>query len=209
MIWDMTARPNSRPERPGLGEQFDQVLAAAQAGAPWALERLWVVLAPAVAGYLRVQGAGEPDDVTSDTFVAVFGGLRSFRGSEAGFRSWVFTIAHHRLVDERRRRARRPDPVHEQAEAVAERRPGGDVEAEALRALSTERVRRLCDRLSPDQRDVLLLRMVAGLTLEETAATLDKPAGAVKALQHRAVQSLRRQLGAGRDRKELAEGVSP
>lgn len=209
MIWDMTARRN--PAAPRLGEQFDQVLAAAQAGAPWALERLWLALSPVVAGYLRVQGAAEPDDMTSDTFLAAFGGLRSFSGNEAKFRSWVFTIAHHRLVDERRRQARRPQVAGDPVESMSDRLPGGDVEHEALAALSRERVQRLCDRLSPDQRDVLLLRMVAGMTLEETAATVDKPVSAVKALQHRAVLSLRRHLAAetGIGRKEEPEGVSP
>ncbi|MDQ4131774.1 MAG: RNA polymerase sigma factor [Actinomycetota bacterium] len=198
------------PATSRLGEQFEQVLAAAQAGAPWALERLWLALSPVVAGYLRVQGAAEPDELTSDVFLAAFRGLRSFSGNEASFRSWIFTIAHHRLVDERRRHARLPR-TEDDATAVAEHRPGGDVEQEALRALSADRVRQVCDRLSPDQRDVLLLRMVADLSLEETAATVGKPVGAVKSLQHRALESLRRQLAdsGSFDRGNLPEGVSP
>ena len=60
--------------------------------------------------------------------------------------------------------------------------------------MSTERVRRLCDALPPDQRDVLLLRMVAGMTVEQAAEALGKPPGAVKSLQHRAVAALRKQF---------------
>ena len=175
-----------------LGEHFEPVLAAAQCGAPWALERIYEILAPAVAGYLRVQGAVEPEDLTSDVFYSALSRIASFRGNESQFRSWVFTIAHNRLVDERRARMRRPLAVEQDGAEAASTQAGGDVEEEALRRLSTERVRGLCDRLVPDQRDVLLLRMVGGLSLEQTAEALDKTEGAVKALQHRAVGALRR-----------------
>jgi RNA polymerase sigma factor (sigma-70 family) len=171
-------------------------MAAARTGAPWAFERLWQALAPAVAGYLRLQGAMEPDDVTSDVFVSVLTGLESFDGDEDRFRSWVFTIAHRRLVDDWRRRGRRPaladgaaSSEHRQVESA-----GGDVEEEALRRLSEQRVRRMCDLLAPDQRDVLLLRMVAGMSLDQTAEALGKTTIAVKALQHRGVAALRRHL---------------
>jgi len=172
-----------------FGEAFEPILAAARAGAGWAFTRLYEGLAPAVAGYLTVQGASEPDDLTSDVFQRAFTRIGSFSGDEGRFRSWVFTIAHNLLVDDRRRRDRGPVPT-----PLAPEVPGGDVEDDALRRLSEERVRRLCDLLVPDQRDVLLLRLVAGMTLEETAAVTGRTTGAVKALQHRAVASLRRHL---------------
>ena len=183
------------PGRPGaLGEAFDSVLSAARAGAPWAFERLWRSLAPAVSGYMRLQGASEPDDVVSEVFLSVFSRLDSFRGGEDQFRSWVFTIAHRRLVDDWRQRGRRPPAAEGDQSHTLAATPGGDVEEEALRQLSEQRVRRLCDLLAPDQRDVLLLRMVAGLSLEQTADALGKTTTAVKALQHRAVAALRRHL---------------
>ena len=172
-----------------FGESFDSLLAAAQAGAGWAFTRLYEGLAPAVAGYLTVQGAAEPDDLTSEVFQRAFTRMATFSGDEAHFRSWVFTIAHNLLVDDRRRRDRRPPTAPAEADVV-----GGDVEEDALRRLSEDRVRRLCHLLSPDQRDVLLLRLLVGLSLEETAAALERTTGAVKALQHRAVATLRRHL---------------
>jgi RNA polymerase sigma-70 factor (ECF subfamily) len=172
-------------------EGFRSVLAAAQGGAGWALERLWDELAPGVAGYFRVQGAAEPDDLTSEVFIGVFGGIGRFAGGEDAFRSWVFTIAHRRLTDERRRRARRPV-----LELVSDGCPvvGGDVEDDVLRRLATERVRVLCARLSPDQRDVLLLRVVGGLTIDQVAAAVGKSRGAAKASQRRGLATLRREL---------------
>lgn len=111
------------------GLAFDPLLAAAEAGAAWAFDRLYRELSPAVAGYLRVQGAAEPDDLTSDVFFKVFTGMASFAGDAAQFRSWVFTIAHHRLVDERRHQARHPAPAG--LEAAGER-AAGDAEDDAL-----------------------------------------------------------------------------
>jgi RNA polymerase sigma factor (sigma-70 family) len=168
---------------------FDSLLAAAREGAPWAFESLYRDLAPAVAGYLRVQGASEPYDLTSEVFERAFTRIHSFSGTEAQFRSWVFAIAHNRLIDDRRRLTRRPEIADGIPELVA-----GNVEDEAMRRIATERVRRLCGELAPDQRDVILLRMVAALTVEEVAAVVRKSPGAVKALQRRGVAALRRRL---------------
>jgi RNA polymerase sigma factor (sigma-70 family) len=184
-------------QRDRFDGQFDAVLAAARDGAPWALERMFSALAPAVTGYLRVQGSVEPEDLTSDAFVAILRNLRNFQGDEAGFRSWVFTIAHRRLLDERRRRARRPppEPLTDTAEALAPNSPAADdVEGAVERSLGAERVRALCDRLVPDQRDVLLLRLLGDLSIEQIAATLGKSNGAVKALQRRGLAAVGRLL---------------
>jgi RNA polymerase sigma factor (sigma-70 family) len=180
--------------RPGLtiGEGFPSVLDAARARVQWAFERLYSDLAPPVAGYLRVQGATEPDDVTSEVFLGVFTGLGSFDGTEAQFRSWVFTIAHRKLIDERRRLARRRwSPA---GDLAAFDQTGGDVEVDAFDVLGSQRVVEWCAGLSADQRDVLVLRVVGDLTVEQVAEIVGKSAGAVKALQRRALTALRQQL---------------
>jgi RNA polymerase sigma-70 factor (ECF subfamily) len=184
-------------QRDRFDGQFDAVLAAARDGAPWAFERMFTALAPAVTGYLRVQGSAEPEDLTSEVFVAILRNLRNFQGDEAGFRSWVFTIAHRRLLDERRRRARRPMPeslTATTAVAARESPAADDVEGAIDRSLGAERVRALCDRLVPDQRDVLLLRLLADLSIEQIAGTLGKSNGAVKALQRRGLAAVGRLL---------------
>jgi RNA polymerase sigma factor (sigma-70 family) len=184
-------------QRDRFDGQFDAVLAAARDGAPWALERMFTALAPALTGYLRVQGSAEPEDLTSEVFVAILRNLRTFQGDEAGFRSWVFTIAHRRLLDERRRRARRPlpEPLTDIADAAARESPAADeVEGAIERSLGAERVRALCDRLVPDQRDVLLLRLLGDLSIEQIAATLGKSKGAIKALQRRGLAAVGRLL---------------
>lgn len=171
------------------GDRFDDVLRAAQVGAPWAFERLYIQLAPQVARYVRMRGVSDPDDITSEVFLAVFERLADFDGSVAKFRSWLFTIAHRKAVDAHRRLARRP--WVEVADAEAPDLPGGNVEDEALEAIATGRVLALLAGLSEVQRDVLLLRIVADLSVEQVAGALGKSAGAVKQHQRRALSRLR------------------
>jgi len=184
--------PDHAPGHSTIGPGFASVLVAAQTGAPWALERLYHALSPAVLGYLRIQGAADPEDLTTQMFLGVLRRIGSFEGSEEKFRSWVFTIAHSRLIDDRRRTDRRPhlSEAHEDHWD----RAGGDAEQEALERLSSQRVQALCEGLVADQRDVLLLRLMAGLTIEAIAEALEKSEGAVKALQRRGLANLRKIL---------------
>jgi RNA polymerase sigma factor (sigma-70 family) len=170
--------------------EFDNVLVAARSGSPQALTRIFTTLAPVVSGYLRLQGAYEPEDLTSEVFLAVLRNLGSFEGDEAGFRSWVFTIAHRRLLDERRRTVRRPPPVP-LSEAPDTAAPD-DVERTVVDALADENVRALCRRLSADQRDVLLMRLLGRLSIDEIAALMGRTPGSVKALQRRGLLAISR-----------------
>lgn len=172
--------------------EFDTVIAAARGGSAAAFERIFTALSPVVEGYLRLQGAAEPEDLTSEVFVAVLRNVGSFDGDESGFRSWVFTIAHRRLQDERRRSYRRPaaSPLAE----APDRPAADDVERTVAESLATDRVRALCERLSADQREVLLMRLVGPLTVEEVANALGKTEGAVKALQRRGFRAITRMI---------------
>lgn len=174
-----------------LGQSFEPVLAAARLGEGWAFERLFGWLGRPVVAYLRGAGVEDPEGLANETFLRSFRGIDRFEGTEVRFRSWVFAIAHNLIVDDRRRRSRQPRPAP--LEAADEPTVGG-ADDEALVALGNERVRALLARLVPDQRDVILLRLVADMSIEETAATLGKSPGAVKALQHRGVAALRRAL---------------
>src|ERR1700709_714341 len=70
--------------------EFGGNVPLAQDGSPPACQWLYELLAGRVAGYLRLHGAREPDDLTSEVFLRVFDHLHGFEGDEAGFRSWVF-----------------------------------------------------------------------------------------------------------------------
>jgi RNA polymerase sigma factor (sigma-70 family) len=169
-----------------------EIVEAARRGDRAALEALYRHLAPAVLGYLRAQGARDAEDLASETFVGVVRGLSRFRGDERAFRSWVFGICHRRLIDERRRLARhREEPTS--PDDLPERR-GGNVEEEAMARLGSTWARELVARLTGDQRDVLLLRILADLPIEDVGRLLGKSRGAVKSLQRRALLALARQV---------------
>jgi len=175
-----------------LGDAFAAVLAAARAGEEWAWAEIYRDLAGPVTGYLASRGAGEPEDLASETFLQVARGLGSFEGDEGDFRSWVFVIAHRRMQDARRAAKRRPQPAGGEAdEVLAGLRSSLDVEGEVLGGVADERLLTALDGLSDLQRDVLALRVVGDLSVADTAAVLGKTPGAVKVLQHRALRALK------------------
>lgn len=175
-----------------LGDaSFRSVLAAAKSGAAWAWSSLFRDLFGPVTGYLASRGASEPEDTASEVFLKVARNIHDFEGDEASFRSWVFVIAHRSLIDDRRHRSRRPDLTSALPDTAS---AGGNVEDEAVESLVTAELLEAFERLTDTQRDVLALRIVAGLSVDQTAQVLGKRTGAVKALQHRALAALRREL---------------
>lgn len=183
-------------------ETFTSVLLAAQAGASWACTHIWVEYAPAVAAFLAARGSREPEDLTSEVFLAVFDRIRDFSGDVSSFRSFVFSVAYRRLVDELRMRSRRGETAEWSPENDPRRAPSAEEEASSR--LGDERARALLDDLPPDQRDVMVLRIVADLTVEQVAEVLHKRPGAVKALQRRALENLRKKVAPTRTRNDPA-----
>jgi RNA polymerase sigma factor (sigma-70 family) len=132
--------------------------------------------------------------VVGEVFVELVRSLHRFEGDESGFRSWVFTIAHRRLTDARRAAGRRPvAPVpDDQLEPALPTLDGVELVHERL---STEEVVALLDRLGDDQREVLVLRLVAGLRTSEVAEVTGRSPEAVKGLAKRGLARLRTLLG--------------
>jgi RNA polymerase sigma factor (sigma-70 family) len=176
-------------------DQEDALVAAARAGDPDAFGRLWELLAPVVAGYLRTRGVAEPDDVTSEVFLAAFARIGDFVGGGAPLRRFLFTVAHHKSVDDVRRRFGARVPRQVELTEDVDPRHAASAEDEALREVYGEDVQRLLALLPATQREVLLLRVVTGLDVADVAAVLGRSEGAVKQLQHRALTTLRRQVG--------------
>lgn len=174
------------------GEEFETLLAAAQRGTTWACTTIWVTYAPMVSAFLTARGSREPEDLTSEVFLSLFERLEAFVGGEAELRSFVFSIAYRRLVDELRMRSRRGEAAEWTAESDPRQSPSAEVEA--LARLDGARSLALLDTLPPDQRDVMVLRIIADLTVEQVAVVLGKRPGAVKALQRRALENLRRKF---------------
>ena len=187
------ARPGDPSE-----DVFAALLERARSGDGPAWETIYRWLAPAVAGYLRVQGARDVDDLTSEVFLALVRSIGRFAGGAAQFRSFTFVIAHRRLQDERRSRARQlRRTVDEPVDADPSLDSAGlDPADAALAALGRGKVVAMCGRLAADQRDVVLLRIVGDLSVEQVAEALGRSSGAVKQLQRRAFEHLRKEISA-------------
>lgn len=172
---------------------FEVRLDRARRGEATAWSELYHQLAPLVIGYLRAQRLPDPDDVAGEVMLEVVRDVHRFSGDADGFRSWVLTIAHHRLLDARRRDARRPatSTTHEQLGAPP---APDDPEAETLAALGFGELEPALARLTEDQRTVLLLRVIGDLPIAEVARITGRRQGAVKQLQRRAAAAMRRAL---------------
>jgi RNA polymerase sigma-70 factor (ECF subfamily) len=177
---------------------FGQLLAGARTGDGAGFDGLYRWLARPIARFASARGADDPEGIANETFLRVFRSLPSFDGDAPAFRAWVHLIARNLMVDAHRAQTRRPVRL----DAEVPDQPTVAADEQALDNLASEDVRATLEALTADQRDVILLRMVADLSLTETAAALDKPVSAVKRLQARALRRLQHQILDGRSPDE-------
>jgi RNA polymerase sigma-70 factor, ECF subfamily len=174
-------------------------LVGARRREPAAVACVYAAYAPALFRFFMAAVGDRPtaEDLTGDVFKSAIESLPRFRGPVEALGGWLFRIARHDLSDYRRRQAHNPvQPLDDLPEEAALAAGAMDPEELALERVEGERVLAALRQLTPDQREVLLLRMVANLTAPEVAGILHKSTEAVKALQHRGLASLARVLGA-------------
>lgn len=129
-------------------------------------------------------------DLTAETFQRFLQALDRGHGPDENLKAWLYRAAHNVVVDHyRRQEHRRHLPLPEQL-------VDGDVDLarSAEISMTAERVHDALQHLTPDQRQVVTLKFLAGLSNKEVAAVMNKPIGAVKSLQHRGLAALQRQL---------------
>lgn len=178
----------------GAAEGFAATLVAAQGGDERAVAKLWRELNPRILRYLRGRNYGDVDDIASEAWIAIARGLPTFEGNEIEFRAWVFTIARNRMVDAQCRAQRLPTPIADPATFDLVVAPD-DPLRDALDTLDTDAALRVLSLLVPDQAEVLLLRILAGLDVQRVAEIVGKRPGTVRVLQHRGLRRLAELLG--------------
>lgn len=162
-------------------------------GTGWALAALYREFHPGLLRYLRAQEPNDGEDLVMETWLDAVAGLDRFQGDEWEFRRWIFTIARRRLIDHRRRRQRTPYSGAG-LDVLGGRSGPDDTEGAVLAADATQAALARIAVLPPDQGEVILLRVLAGLDVADVAEILGKKPGAVRVLQHRALQRLAEQL---------------
>jgi RNA polymerase sigma-70 factor (ECF subfamily) len=178
-------------------------LVGARRREPAAVTRLYTAYAPALFRFFVAAVGDRPiaEDLTGDVFKSAIEDLPRFRGPVEALGGWLFGIARHDLSDYRRRQTRRLVlPLDDLLEEAALAGGVMDPEELALDRVEGDRLLAALRQLTSDQREVLVLRLVADLTAPEVAGILHKSTEAVKALQHRGLASLARVLGETNDR---------
>lgn len=180
-----------------VGEEFTDVLAAAQSGSEDAFAILWRDANPALLRYLRVVAPEYAEDIAAETWIQIIRGLPRFTGDESSWRAWLFTNARRRMLDQARTRRRHPaEPLDDLHAADVPRSP--DAAQTAMDNLATESALGIVARLPGQQAEVVMLRVVAGLDTDVVADMLGKSPGAIRVLAHRGLKRLQALLsGAG------------
>lgn len=163
----------------------------ASPGDPELFSLVYRTYASQVLGYLTARGVDDPEAVMQEVFLAVLPRLETVSGGIDGLRTFIFSVAHARMVDDHRRQSRTPAKLPFDAEQ--DQREESSAEVEALERVSPSEVLGLFQCLLDEQKEVLTLRLIAGLTVDQAAAVMGKSPGAVKQLQRRALNRLRRE----------------
>ncbi len=143
---------------------------------------------------LKIGDRTEAEDMTQQVFLKAFKSISGYRSKGSPFSSWLFRIAHNQMVDYWRKKSKRTTvPLEESLVGSSNSNPSSETEQK----MDIENLVAATKQLTSLQRDVVSLRFAGGLSLAEVAKTLGKSEGAIKALQHSAVVSLRKIMAAG------------
>lgn len=185
-------------------ERLDAVVTQAVAGDPHALREVLETIRPIVVRYCRARvGTLDrnglcADDVAQEVCLAAVMALPRYRDRGRPFLAFVYGIAAHKVADAFRAAGR--DLSYPTATVPDHRSAEPDPEQAAIEADSATRMTELLGRLPDKQREILILRVVVGLSAEETAEAVGSTAGAVRVAQHRALARLKSEIvAAGQD----------
>jgi RNA polymerase sigma-70 factor (ECF subfamily) len=146
--------------------------------------------------YRQVGDVESARDLTAEVFHRLLRSLQDRGGPDRNLSGWLYRTAHNMVVDFYRRQQHRRHLPLDETLVDCDDDPVETVE----RRLSAAQVRAALQHLTPDQRQVIVLKFLEGLSNQEVAKVLDKPVGAVKSLQHRALATLQRQLDSNKER---------
>lgn len=177
----------------GYSESEEQTLILrAQQGDAAALAALYQRHAPALFRYflLRLHERAVAEDLTGEVFLKVVEGLERYQQRGTPLAAWLFRIAHDRMVDYVRHTSRRPTTVLLESIVDPENGPENQVADDVER----QHLMNAIGNLNDEQKLVIQLRFIESYSLEDVAHIMRKTVGAVKALQHRALNNLGRQM---------------
>ena len=143
--------------------------------------------------FRQVGSKADAEDITSGVFVYAFERIDGFTWRGAGFAAWLFRIARNDVLDYFRRRGSRAREVV-LTDEIMQRPAAGTVDGQAEKAENERKLLKAIGRLSDDQQQVVLLKLLSNMSNRQVGEIISKSEGAVKALQHRALISLRKYM---------------
>lgn len=141
---------------------------------------------------LRIGDRTEAEDMTQQVFLKAFQSISSYNWKGTPFAAWLYRIAHNQVVDYLRKKGKQIAAPYDDLPATGD--SGDDPQQMAERSLDVEQIQLATTQLTQAQREVISLRFAGGLSIAEVAKTMGKSQGAIKALQHSAIISLRKVL---------------
>ena len=179
-------------------EAFNEVIDRARTGDPEAWGEIYRKFAGPVYGFFvhQVRDPEVAEDLTAGVFVEAIQAASRFSGTLAALRSWIFRIARNDLIDYWRHARRvQSEAIEDVDDAdLARAIPVDDPADTAISSVNRSRLLAVVHRLSPEQKQVVLLRLSGDLSSAEIAKLMGKSEGAIKALQYRALAVLRKAL---------------
>ena len=165
-----------------LAKQYDQQ----------ALVEIYDLYSPALYRYAirLLNNTDLAEECVAESFSRFLSALRNNGGPKTNLRAYLYRVAHNWITDQYRRQI--PHETVEEIEQQAD--PASTTSQLVEQRFEREKVRQAILRLTPDQRQIVILKFLEGWSNAEIAKSIDKPVGAVKSLQHRALQSLRQKL---------------
>src|SRR5205807_3419180 len=180
--------------RGDLKTSDDDLIRQAQALDPGALAELYDRYFDGIYryAYTRIGHHADAEDLTEQVFLKMVDSIQSYRPRKgAGFSSWLYRIAHNLLVDRYRRAGREPMELTDQVRDV---RPHADPAALAQHSEDRRQLLAAVQRLTPEQQQVITMRFIDNLGVDEIARLMRRRVGAIHSMQHRALASLYRFL---------------
>jgi RNA polymerase sigma-70 factor (ECF subfamily) len=177
---------------------FDEVIERARGREPQAWADIYERFADRIFGFFvnQTHSRQTAEDLTAGVFVEALQAAEKFQGSVSDLRSWLFRIARNNLIDHVRSAKRvKTEAIEDVAEADLTRlSAAGDPQDLAMAGLDRGAILAAVEKLSPGQREVVLLRLTGDLAYAEIGKLIGKTQGAVKVLHHRAMAALANSL---------------
>jgi RNA polymerase sigma-70 factor, ECF subfamily len=174
----------------------NRLLRLARQGNQAAVSEIYEKYFPSVYQFirLRVDNTQTAEDIASEVFFTLLDNIGGSSGPHQSLRGWLFRVARNEIYQHYGKNRQMPTTALDEWVPTAD-----DVEIDFIRSVEGKRIRQVMRMLAPEQQEVLILRFSEGLSLEETADVMGKSVSAIKSLQFRATDTLRRILAESRE----------